>query len=310
MRIAILDDYQRIATRLADWTDILARAEVKVFDRHLSEDQAALELRDFDVLCFLRERMAMPRSLIEKLPQAKFFSITGPHHRTLDTAAAQERGIRLAYAEGTPGTDGTTELAWGLIIALSRHLAVEFPAMRQGAWQTTYGRRLRGQTLGLVGLGRLGSHMAAIGKAFGMEVIAWSQNMTAAAASDAGATYVTKDQLFAKSDFVSLHVVLSERTRHLVGRKELDLMKCDAFLVNTARAGLVDTDALLDTLRSKRIGGAAIDVFDEEPLSPSHPLRGLDNVLLTPHLGYTTEDNLRAFYQGTVKNVTAFLDGK
>lgn len=309
MRIAILDDYQRIALHLADWSAVQARAEVSVFDHHLSEDEAAWELRDFDVLCFLRERMAMPRSLIEKLPNAKFFAITGPHHRTLDVEAATERGIQLAYAEGAPGTDGTTELAWGLIIAHSRNLALEFSGMRRGGWQTTCGRRLRGQTLGLVGLGRLGSHMATVASAFGMKVLAWSQNMTADLAAAAGATYVTKDRLFSESDYVSLHVVLSDRTRHLVGRHELELMRPDACLINTARGGLVDTNALIEALQTKRIGGAAIDVYDEEPLSPTHKLRGLDNALLTPHLGYTTEDNLRAFYEGTVKNIIAFLDG-
>lgn len=309
MRVAILDDYRRVALSLVDWSEVQQRAEVVVFDRHLSEGEASEALRDFDVLCFMRERMAMPRTLIEQLPRAKLFSITGPHHRTLDMEATKERGILVSYAEGEAGADGTTELAWGLIIALARHLGTEIPAMRHGGWQNTCGRRLKGLTLGLVGLGRLGSHMVPVAKAFGMNVIAWSQNMTVESAQTAGAEFVTKERLFSESDFVSLHVVLSERTHHLVGRRELEQMKSDACLVNTSRAALVDTQSLIEVLEARRIGGAAIDVFDEEPLHDSHPLRQLSNIILTPHLGYTTDDNLRIFYRGTVNNVLAFLEG-
>lgn len=309
MRIAILDDYQNLALRLADWSAIQSRAEVKVFDRHLSEDEAAKHLRDFDIVCLLRERMAVPRTLIERLPRLKLLAVTGVKHRTLDLAAALERGIVVSHTSRRgSGMYATAELAWGLMIALARHIPYEANRMRNGGWQTTYGCSLGGRTLGLLGLGRLGSYMVPIAKAFGMEVISWSQNLTEEKAAQAGAVRVSKDDLFARSDFVSLHLVLSERSRHIVNSDALGRMKPSAYLVNTSRGGLIDRRALIESLRARRFAGAALDTFDVEPLPDDDELRNLDNVLLTPHLGYTVEELLRPFYEDTVANVLAYLD--
>lgn len=310
MRVAILDDYQSLAFKLADWSALQQRCEVVVFDRHLPEEEAVIALQDFDAICLLRERMAVPRTLIERLPRLKWIAITGDKHRTLDVAAATERGIVVSAApRGAAGAYATAELAWGLMIALARNIPQETLGMRNGGWQHTCGTALGGRILGVVGLGRLGRHMVPIARAFGMEVIAWSQNLTPEAASAAGAMYVSKDELFSRSDFISLHLVLSARTRHVVGRRELGLMKKSTYLVNTARGPLVDTLALIDVLQARGIAGAALDTFDAEPLSADHPLRSLDNALLTPHLGYTVEELLRPFYEGTIENVMGFVDG-
>lgn len=311
MRIALLDDYQRLAKRLVDWSAVEARASVTVFDRHLDEEAAVHALRDFDAVCHLRERMAMPRSLIARLPNLRFIGITGHEHRTLDLAAATERGITVACAlSSAGGPSATVELAWGLIISLSRHIPQAAAAMKQGGWQRHCGNSLYGKTLGLIGLGRLGRAMVPIARAFGMTVVAWSPNLRPEDAAAAGAVWAGRDELLARSDFVSLHLVLSERSRHTLGAAELALMKPTAYLVNTARAGLVDSAALLQVLTTPRIAGAALDVFDQEPLADGHPLRSLDNVILTPHLGYTVEETLRSFYQGTVANLLAFMDGQ
>jgi phosphoglycerate dehydrogenase-like enzyme len=310
MRVAILDDYQELALRLADWSGVRARCDIEVFDRHLSEDEAADVLKDFDVICLLRERMAMPRSLIERLPRLKLLAITGHKHRTLDLAAARERGIVVSHTDsrGT-GPFATSELAWGLILSLARSIPYEANAMRSGGWQTTLGTALSGKRLGILGLGRLGTHMVPVAKAFQMDVVAWSQNMTAEKATAAGAVRVEKDELFATSDFVTLHVVLSERTWHIVGRRELGLMKPSAYIVNTSRGPLIDRAALVEALREKRIAGAALDTFDVEPLPEEDELRRFPNAILTPHLGYTVKELLQVFYQDTVENVLAYLDG-
>jgi phosphoglycerate dehydrogenase-like enzyme len=310
MRIAVLDDYQNLSQQLTDWSAVLKQAEVTVFNRHLSEDEAATELRDFDAICMLRERMAMPRSLLDRLPNLKFIAITGVEHRTLDVAAAQARGIVISHtARRGQGTFATAELAWGLIIALARHIPEETTAMRTGGWQRTLGISLGGRTLGVVGLGRLGRHMVPIAKAFGMNVIAWSQNMTEEQARNAGTVRVDKEALFEQSDFISLHVVLSERTRNIVDRPEFALMKPTAYLVNTSRGPLINRDALVEALSKKRIGGAGLDTFDVEPLPDGDPLRGFKNVLLTPHLGYTVHDLMAPFYEDTVENLLAFMAG-
>ena len=311
MRIALLDDYQRLAKRLVDWSAVEARASVTVFDRHLDEESAALALRDFDAVCHLRERMAMPRSLIVRLPNLRFIGITGHAHRTLDMAAAAERGIAVACAlSGAGGPSATVELAWGLILSLSRQIPQAAAAMKQGGWQRHCGNTLHGKTLGLIGLGRLGRAMVPIARAFGMTVVAWSPNLRPEDAAATGAVWAGRDELLARSDFVSLHLVLSERSRYTLGAAELALMKPSAYLVNTARAGLVDSAALLQALTTRRIAGAALDVFDQEPLAEGHPLRSLDNVILTPHLGYTVEETLRSFYQGTVANLLAFMEAQ
>lgn len=314
-RVAILDDYAGVALRLADWSPVQSRSQVTVFDRHLSEREAAEALRPFDVVCTLRERMALPRTLIERLPNLKLITIVGRNLPNLDMAAATEHGVLVVHSNFTHPRfrsvrDATPELAWGLMIATVRNLAAEHRRMRDdGAWQTTTGMTLSGKTIGLLGLGRVGKRMAEYAAVFGMDVIAWSQNLTEAAASEAGARRVEKAALFAESDVVSVHLVLSERTRGLVGAAELDLMKPNAYLINTSRGPIVDEAALIKALVEGRIAGAGLDVFDVEPLPADHVLRGLPNVTLSPHLGYVTREMLGAFYSDTVEAVVAWLDG-
>nr|WP_077099596.1 D-2-hydroxyacid dehydrogenase family protein [Mycobacterium terramassiliense] len=312
--MAILDDYAGLALDLADWSQVQNRCEITVFDRHLSEAEAVEALRPFDVICTMRERMALPRTLIERLPNLKLITIVGRSLPNLDMAAASERGVLVAHSDFahprfTSVRDATPELAWGLMIATVRNLAEEHRSMRAGGWQRTTGMALSGKTIGLLGLGRTGSRMAEYAKVFGMQVIAWSQNLTEQAAAAVGARRVEKEVLFSESDVVSIHLVLSERTRGLVGRPELALMKPHAYLINTSRGPIVDEAALIDALRTGRIAGAGLDVYDTEPPPPDHPLRALANVTLSPHLGYVTREMLGAFYEDTVEAVVAWLDG-
>ncbi|SPM32874.1 Phosphoglycerate dehydrogenase or related dehydrogenase [Mycobacterium rhizamassiliense] len=313
-RVAILDDYAGAALELADWSPVQSRSEVTVFNRPLSEAEAADALRPFDVLCTMRERMALPRTLLERLPNLKLVTIVGRSLPNLDMAAATEHGILVAQSDfANPRFravhDATPELAWGLMIATVRNLAEEHRRMRDGGWQTTLGMTLSGKTLGILGLGRTGTRMAQYAKAFGMNVIAWSQNLTDEAAAAAGARRVEKPALFEQSDVVSIHLVLSERTRGLVGEAELGLMKPNAYLINTSRGPIVDEAALIAALSGGRIAGAGLDVFDLEPPAPDHPLRLLPNVTLSPHLGYVTSEMLAAFYEDTIEAVAAWLDG-
>ncbi|ORW44313.1 hydroxyacid dehydrogenase [Mycobacterium paraense] len=313
-KVAILDDYAGLALDLADWSRVQSRSKVTVFNRHLSEAEAAEELRPFDVICTMRERMALPRTLIERLPNLKLITIVGRSLPNLDMAAAGEHGVLVAHSDfANPRfrsvRDATPELAWGLMIATVRNLAEEHRSMRAGGWQTTTGMTLSGKTIGLLGLGRTGSRMAEYAKAFGMQVIAWSQNLTDEAAAAVGARRVDKATLFSDSDVVSIHLVLSERTRSLVGRAEVALMKPHAYLINTSRGPIVDEAALIDALRTGRIAGAGLDVYDAEPPPPDHPLRSLRNATLSPHLGYVTREMLGAFYEDTVEAVVAWLDG-
>jgi phosphoglycerate dehydrogenase-like enzyme len=313
LRLAILDDYANVALSMVDWSRVAGRCDIDVFDRALQvPDEAAEVLAPYHVLCHLRERTAMPRALIERLPNLRLVAITGHEHRTLDLAAARERGILVTISGQRPGSgqgEGTPELTLGLMLALARSIPREHTGMRAGHWQSTVGTTLHGRTLGVVGLGRVGRRVAELGRAFGMNVIAWSQHMTAEAAAAAGARLVSKAELLERSDYVSLHLVLGERSRGVIGAAELARMKPTAFLVNTARGPLVDESALLAALRERRIAGAGLDVFWQEPLRPDHPIRGLDNVVLTPHLGYVVEDSLRPFYEDTAENVAAWLDG-
>ncbi|OBI00032.1 D-2-hydroxyacid dehydrogenase family protein [Mycobacterium sp. E2733] len=313
-QVAILDDYAGAALRLTDWSPVQNRSRVTVFNRHLSEDEAAETLRPFDVVCTLRERMALPRTLLERLPNLKLITIVGASLPNLDMAAATERGVLVAHTDFAHPRfrsvhDATPEFAWGLLIATVRNLAEEHRRMRGGGWQVTTGLTLSGKTLGLIGLGRVGKRMAEYAKAFGMEIIAWSQNLTADTAAAAGARRVEKATLFEESDVVSVHVVLSERTRGLVGEPELALMKPHAYLINTSRGPIVDEAAMIAALEAGRIAGAGLDVYDVEPLPSDHPLRLLPNVTLSPHLGYVTREMLGAFYSDTVEAVAAWLDG-
>ncbi len=314
-KVAILDDYAGVALQVADWSAVQKRAEVTVFGRHLTEDEAADALRPFDVVCTLRERMAFPRTLIERLPHLKLITIVGRSLPNLDMAAAGEHGVLIAHSDFAHPRfrsmrDATPELAWGLMIATVRNLADEHRNMRDGGWQTSAGMTLSGKTLGLLGLGRVGRRMAEYATAFGMEVVAWSQNLTEEAAAGAGARRVEKAALFESSDVVSIHLVLSERTRGLVGAAELALMKPHAYLINTSRGPIVDEAALMAALETGRIAGAGLDVYDTEPLPKDHRLRLLPNVTLSPHLGYVTREMLGAFYSDTVESVAAWLDGE
>jgi phosphoglycerate dehydrogenase-like enzyme len=313
-KVAILDDYARAALEVADWSGVQARADVVVFDRHLSQDEAAEALEDFDVLVTVRERMALPRTLIERLPKLKLITIIGMSLPNLDMAAATEHGVMVAHSNfGAPAfravSNATPELAWGLMIATVRHLTLEDRRMRQGGWQSTTGLILAGKTLGLLGLGRIGKRMAEYAKVFGMEVIAWSQNLTAEAAAEVGVRRVEKDELFAQADVISIHLVLSDRSRGLVAAHELGLMKPTAYLINTSRGPIVQEAALIEALRAKTIAGAGIDVYDTEPPPADHPYRSMDNVTLSPHLGYVTRETLHAFYSDSIEAVEAFLDG-
>ncbi|WAJ46106.1 D-2-hydroxyacid dehydrogenase family protein [Mycobacterium sp. Aquia_216] len=313
-RVAILDDYAGMALELADWSPVQSRAEITVFDRHLSEAEAGELLQPFDVICTVRERMALPRTLIERLPNLKLITIVGRSLPNLDMAAASESGVLVAHSDFahprfTSVRDATPEFAWGLLIATVRNLAEEHRRMREGGWQSSVGVTLSGKTLGLLGLGRIGKRMAQYGGVFGMEVIAWSQNLTEEAATAAGARRVEKADLFESSDVVSIHLVLSERTRGLVGAPELALMKSHAYLINTSRGPIVDEAALIAALQTGRIAGAGLDVFDVEPPPTDHPLRRLPNVTLSPHLAYVTREMLGAFYSDSVEAVAAWLDG-
>lgn len=311
-RLAILDDYLHLALESADWSALQARCQIDVIDRKLLvPDEAAEVLRPYNILCHLRERLPMPRALLEQLPNLEFMTVTGLKHRTLDLACALERGVKVSHVSaGDPGSRATPEMAWGLILATARHIALEDRRVRQGVWQSTTGMLLDGRTLGLLGLGRVGQIMAGIGRAFGMNVIAWSPNLTASAAAAYGVTRVDKEDLFRQADVLSVHVVLSERSHHMVGAPELALMKPRAVLVNTSRGAIVDEAALVAALQAGRIGGAGLDVFEHEPLPADHPLCALDNVVLTPHLGYATSETFERFYRATVKGVTDYLDGR
>ncbi|MGA8651724.1 MAG: D-2-hydroxyacid dehydrogenase family protein [Xanthobacteraceae bacterium] len=310
LRCAILDDYQNVALSMADWSKVTNDIDIKVFNDQLgSADNVVAALQGFAIVCAMRERTAFPRTVIERLPDLKLLITTGMRNASIDLEAAKTRNLVVC---GTPAFgNATAAIATGLMLELARHIGYENARLKAGApWQTTIGLDLEGMTLALLGLGKLGTRMAAIGRAFKMNVIAWSQNLTAEACKEAGAEHVGRDDLFRRADFLSIHLQLSKRTRALVGAKELGLMKPTAFLINTSRGPIVVEAALLAALRAKRIAGAGLDVFDIEPLPVGHPLRTLDNVVLTPHLGYVAEQNYRTFFAGMVDDIRAFLDGR
>lgn len=310
VRCAILDDYQNVALAMADWSKVKADAEIKVFNEPFaSAGAAAKALAGFDILCIMRERTPFPRAMFEKLPGLKLMVTTGMRNAAIDLAAAKDHKVTVC------GTDSaghpTAELTVGLMIDLARKISLENARMKSGeAWQATVGGDLHGKTLGILGLGRLGQRVAKVGLAFGMKIVAWSQNLTPEKCREVGAEYATKDELLRQSDFITIHMVLSARSRGLIGAHELSLMKPAAYLINTSRGPLVDETALIAALKENRIAGAGIDTYDTEPLPRDHPLRKLPNALLTPHLGYVTADNYRLFYGQTVEAVRAFLDGK
>jgi phosphoglycerate dehydrogenase-like enzyme len=303
-RIAVLDDYQGVARDCADWSTL----DVEAFTDHLADDDAVVaRLAPFDVVVAMRERTPFTRARLARLPNLRLLVTTGMRNASIDVDAARELGITVC-GTGSLGPP-TAELAWALILALTRHVPEEDRAMRQGGWQHTIGPELAGHRLGIVGLGRLGARMAAIARAFEMEPVAWSENLTEARAAAAGAELVSKEALFSTADVVTIHLVLSDRTRGLVGADELALMRPTAYLVNTSRGPIVDEAALLDALHAGRIAGAGLDVYDTEPLPADHPLRRAPNTVLTPHIGYVTTGTYALFYGDAVEDVERWLAG-
>ena len=308
-KIAVLDDYQGVALKMADWSAVLARADVDVFSDHLDgADAVAERLLPYDIVCVMRERTPLRAETIERLPNLKLIASTGPRNASIDLKAAAARGIPVVHTGyfGSP----TLELTWALILASARHIVAEAAAVRSGGWQHSIGDDLAGKTLGIIGLGNLGSQVAKIGLAFGMRVLAWSQNLTAEKAGAVGAALVSKEELLGQADIVSVHLVLSDRTRALIGERELALMKPSARLVNTSRGPIVVEAALIAALKAGQIAGAAIDVYDVEPLPLDHPYRKIDNLLATPHIGYVSRSLYERFYRDTVSNILAWLDAR
>lgn len=307
VRVAILDDYQNVALDMSDWSPLKSRAEITVFNDHVAETAQLIErLKPFDVLCVMRERTPLSRKIIERLPNLKLIASTGAGNESIDMDAAAEHNVKVVHTgySSTP----TIEFAWSMILTMARNISVENRSFREGGWQLTLGTQLAGKTLGVLGLGHIGSAVGVIGRAFRMNVVAWSQNLTAERAESKGVQLVDKDTLFSTSDFLSIHVRLSERTRGLVGAVELAKMKPTSRIINTSRSQIIDAAALLTALESRQIAGAAIDVYDTEPLELSHPLRSLDNVLATPHIGYVTREMYQTFYGDTVHNIVEWLD--
>ncbi|MBI3437023.1 MAG: D-2-hydroxyacid dehydrogenase family protein [Proteobacteria bacterium] len=310
MRCAILDDYQNVALGLADWGGLRPRVEVEVFTAPFATADDAIEaLADFAIIAMMRERTPFPRRVIEALPRLRLLITTGAANRAIDVAACAERGITVC---GTGGFGNpTTGVMFGLLLELTRRIGFESARMKAGeAWQVTLGEDIEGKTLGLFGLGKLGARVAGVGQAFGMNVMAWSQNLTAEKCAAVGVEYAAKDDLCARADVISIHLQLSDRTRGLIGARELGLMKKTAYLINTSRGPIVDEAALIGALTARAIAGAGLDVFDVEPLAREHPLRKLDNVVLTPHLGYVSRQNYARYYPDIVEDIRAFLDGK
>jgi phosphoglycerate dehydrogenase-like enzyme len=306
-KIAVLDDYQDAALDSADWSPLHDRADIAVFQNHIADPDAVIErLLPFDVICVMRERTPLPRRVIERLPNLKLIASTGAVNASIDLAAAGDHGVGVVHTGYR--SDPTIEFTWALILASARNIVTENNSVRSGGWQQTVGTDLHGKTLGVLGLGRIGSQVARIGSAFGMKLIAWSKNMTSEIAKAAGASLVSKEQLFEQADVLTIHLVLSSRTRGLVGAAELARMKPTARLINASRGAIVDEQALISALEKRQIAGAAIDVFDIEPLPPSHPFRTLDNVLATPHIGYVSHGLYKTFYEDTVANIRAWLD--
>jgi phosphoglycerate dehydrogenase-like enzyme len=310
VRCAILDDYQNVALKIGDWSKVKGDVDFKVFNAHLGgPDKVIAALQDFAIIIAMRERTGFPKQVIEALPNLKLLITTGARNASIDVETAKARGVSVC-GTGSFGSP-TSGIAIGLMLELTRHIGYENARLHAGApWQTTIGPDLEGMTLGVLGLGKLGTRTANIAKAFGMKVIAWSQNLTPEKCQEAGVGYVSKDDLFRQADFITIHVVLSPRSRGLVGAKELDLMKPSAFIINTSRGPIIDEAALLAALREKKIAGAGLDVFDIEPLPVDHPLRKMDNVVLTPHLGYVSEQNYKHYFAGVVEDIRGFLDGK
>jgi len=299
-KVAVLDDYQNIALCSADWTILNGKTAITVFNDHLFEEAELIErLQPFDVIQVMRERTPLTRNLLAALPNLKLIISTGLRNASIDLHAVEELGIELQHTGYV--TSGAPELTWALLMAIARNIPEEFAQLRNGGWQTTVGVDLKGKTLALLGLGNIGQKIAAIGKAFDMHVIAWSENLTEEKAAQFGVKYVSKEELFKQADFLTVLLVLSARSRHIVDRTDLELMKPTAYLINTSRGPLVNEAALVEVLQNKQISGAALDVYETEPLPADHPFRTLENVLATPHIGYVTEETYKVFYQDIVR---------
>ena len=308
MRVAILDDYLNVALNLVDWSRLNDQADLTVFDKAFTDEaDAATQLANFEIIVGMRERTPFPASLLAKLPALKLLITTGMRNLSFDMEAAKAQGVTVC---GTGGLgQPTAELAWAILLGLACHIPAHDNAMKSGGWQTRLNSDLQGKTLGVLGLGKLGGAVATVGKAFGMNVIAWSQNLTAERAAEFGVERVEKNALMAQSDYISIHLILSDRSRGLVGADDLARMKPSAYLVNTSRGPIVDELALVDALRNNRIAGAGLDVYETEPLSADNPFRSLNNVLLTPHMGYVTRNNITHMYNQAVDDIVAFVDG-
>lgn len=307
IKVAVLDDYQQVALNFADWAAVQENIDLQIFHDHLfNEDELLARLLPFEVICVMRERTPLQRPLLARLPNLKLIVSTGMRNASIDVQAAAELGITVkntAYVQS-----GAPELTWALLMAIARHIPQESNNFRSGGWQSTVGTDLQGKTIGIIGLGRVGAKMAAYAKAFDMKILAWSQNLTAEKAAEAGAELVSKETLLRESDFVTIHLVLSDRSRGIIRQTDLELMKQSAYFINTSRGPLVDEQGLINVLQKKKIAGAAIDVFDTEPLAHEHPFRQLDNVLGTSHIGYVTRHTYEVFYQDTVKAIQEWLE--
>jgi phosphoglycerate dehydrogenase-like enzyme len=307
MRVAVLDDYQRVAAELGSWDRL--DADVTFFADHLDDDDALVaRLEPFEVVVAMRERTPFTAARLARLPSLRLLVTTGMRNASIDMAAARERGVVVCGTDMVGGT--TAELTWGLIVGIARGIVVEDARLRAGDWQTTLGTDLGGATLGVLGFGRLGRRVAEMASAFEMDVIAWSQNLDAGEARAAGVEPVERDELFERADVLSIHTVLSDRTRGLVGARELSLMKPTAFLVNTSRGPIVDEHALAAALHAGTIAGAALDVYESEPLPVDHPLRMAPNTVLTPHIGYVTRRSYEVCFRDAVEDIAAFLEGE
>ena len=308
-RLAIIDDYQNVALAMTDWSPLAGDVSISVFNDHLDDESALVDrLREFEIICVMRERTPFPESLLKKLPNLEHLFTPGMGNASIDVAAAGRQGVMVS---GSPTlAHPTAELAWGLIVALTRKITAEERATHAGSWQTTIGEGLHSKTLGIIGLGRIGKLVADVGHAFGMTVIAWSPNLTPERCEGTPARYADREELLSKSDVVTIHLRLGDGTRALLSRREFELMKPTAFLINTSRGPIVDERVLVEALESGAIGGVGLDVFDVEPLPLDHPLRKTPNTVITPHLGFVTVENYRIFFQAAVENIRAWLDGK
>jgi phosphoglycerate dehydrogenase-like enzyme len=310
LRCVVLDDYQNVALKFGDWAKLKGRVEPQIVTEHIADRERLVATLDAAAIVIaMRERTPFDRALLERLPDLKLLVTTGMRNAAIDLAAATARGITVCGTESSPGA--TAELTWGLILALMRHIPREAAGMRNGKWQRTVGREVAGRRLGIIGLGKLGTRVAKVGLAFGMQVVAWSRNLTPERCDEIGVDHAgSLENLLRSADVVTIHLVLSERTRGLIKARELELMKREAILINTSRGPIVDEQALIDALRAQRIAGAGLDVYGREPLPPDHAFRSLDNVIATPHLGYVTEEGYRLFYGQAVDDIAAWLDGK